>query len=698
MGDISLLFDVAGGGSLSGESGKHIQGQLQSIVSEINKTPFKIKFQADEQSIKAMQNTVQKITDSFKNVRLDVSTVGTASVKKSASSGIKLVKNDAIDARKQLDNLIADLERLKAKSSDSKARVEINGENFTAPKAIDATINKIQTYRDEVLTAKTTQESFNNALSGFKENAKACATAIKDNADAQARLKKADQENLRDSNALSKAIVATNRAYKQATDAVQKYTAAKKGNSSKEYADLERTAESLKSLNERLNSGAISQSEYIKEANRLRAEIQKATAVIKANGEAHLSLGDKIKNVTERFTQFFTAAKLVQIAWRAMQQMVRTSIELDSAFTQLKIVTGATNDEMKDFADTAITLSKNLGQSVVDVTKSIETFSRLGYNLPDASKLAEYATILANTAAVSTEEATTGLTSIIKGFGLNVSDTEHVANLLIQVGQKYAVSAAEMMEAYERSGAALEATNTSIEKSAGLIAAANASVQNASTVGVALKTISARIRGSKSELEELGEDVDELANGFSKYAEEIQALTGFNIMVEGTTDQFKDLYDIMEGMAGVWDKLSDTQQARVAEILGGTRQLQVISSIIGNWGDAAGAYADAMNSAGVATKANDTYMESAQAHINQFTATFQELSSNVADSNLIKFVVDFGTAILNVVNSVSELSDVFGSIPVIATTLSAILSIKNVGRDKMSSLSIVYMPTVTDFC
>ena len=68
-------------------------------------------------------------------------------------------------------------------------------------------------------------------------------------------------------------------------------------------------------------------------------------------------------------------------------------------------------------------------------------------------------------------------------------------------------------------------------------------------------------------------------------------------MVEGTTDTYKDIYDIFEGIAQVWDRLSDTQQARVAEILGGTRQLQVISSIIGNWGDAAGAYADAMDAA-----------------------------------------------------------------------------------------------------
>lgn len=93
--------------------------------------------------------------------------------------------------------------------------------------------------------------------------------------------------------------------------------------------------------------------------------------------------------------------------------------------------------------------------------------------------------------------------------------------------------------------------------------------------------------------------------------------SGVDIMVEGTTNTFKDIYDIFSEISKVWDQLSDTQQARISEILGGTRQLQVISSILANFDDAANAYSDAMNSAGVATKANDQYMESVAGHIGQ---------------------------------------------------------------------------------
>lgn len=402
-----------------------------------------------------------------------------------------------------------------------------------------------------------------------------------------------------------------------------------------------------------LNSGSTITTDRLREMEGAFVNIRSQAL---QTGVVGRTVFDSLRRAYEKFGGWMLITRSLTAAIHTIKNMVSSVREIDGALTQLKIVTGATDEQLTAFLQNATALAKDLGQSIKDVLGSIETFSRLGYNLVDASELAEYATILSNVAAVDTAEATTGLTSIIKGYNMNVAEAEHVADVLVQVGQKYAVSASEMMEAYEKSGAALNAANTSFEKSAGLIAAANASVQNASTVGTALKTVSARIRGAKSDLEALGEETHDLAQGFSKYAEEIKALTGFDIMVEGTTDTYKDIYDIFEGIAKVWDKLSDTQQARVSEILGGTRQLQVISSILGNWKDAAGAYSDAMTSAGTATQANATYMESINGKIGTFNATFQELSTNIFSSGLVEFFVELGTAILSALNALAKIN------------------------------------------
>lgn len=187
---------------------------------------------------------------------------------------------------------------------------------------------------------------------------------------------------------------------------------------------------------------------------------------------------------------------------------------------------------------------------------------------------------------------------------------------------------------------------------------------------------------SKTDLEELGESTEDLAEGFSKYADEIKALTGFDIMIDKT--HFKDIYDIFEGVAGAWDKLSDTQQARVSEILGGTKQLQVISSVIGNWKDAVGAYETAINSAGASTKANEIYMQSIEARMKQLKATFESLSKTILDSGAMHTVVNTLNWLLE---RFTGLVKTTGALPPILATIMGYLSAtKNFGRAKMLAL------------
>ena len=628
--DLGNAINDAVGGSGSGGGGKNnaLEKQVARLL-EIEALQKRIAEQlrkadglgmASTDSVKALKDAYATlevlevvVKDNDEAAKKYSNTI--SDVRSKLSSATTIIKDYAA-AEEQVANALK--EETKAADADAKAHAEEQKQLLeieSVRKRINALLQKASDYGIDSSAVESTRQMAGE-LDNLQVGTKECTSAL-----GEMKTRLAENEN----------------SINRGVDVVKAYESAEK--------------EAAKAARE--------QEKADKEAAAATREHTKAT-------EDDASAGNKragiLQNVGKELQSFVGRLVSFQSIVRVIREMAKASIELDSAFTQLKIVTGATEAEMAKFERSAYKLAKSLGQSATDVAKSIEVFSRLGYNLTDASKLAEYSGIMSNVASVSNEEATTGLTSIIKGFNMQVSEAEHVSDVLIQVGQKYAVSAGEIMEAFEKSGAALNATGTSFEKAAGLIAAANASVQNAGTVGVALKTVSARIRKSEAELEELGEDVSDLAEGFSKYAEEIKALTGFNIMVDGTTDTFKDLYDIMEGISKVWDKLTDTQRARVSEILGGTRQLQVISSILGNWGDAVGAYEDAMNSAGVATQANATYMDSAQAHLNQFKATFQELAANVVQSDLVKELTDTGTAFLELANSVVTFVDSAGGL------------------------------------
>lgn len=385
----------------------------------------------------------------------------------------------------------------------------------------------------------------------------------------------------------------------------------------------------------------------------------------------------------------FALNKVRQVITQAMEQIYQNVLNIDASMTQLKIVTGATDSEMESFFNRSAEAAQKFGASVTEVLDSVQTFSRLGYNLQDSLDLSSYATILSNTAAVSVDEATTGLTSIIKGYNMDASDAEHVADVLIDVGQKYAISAGELMEAFQRGGAALNATGTSFEESTALFAAANAAVQNASTVGTALKTVSARIRGATSELQEMGEETEDVANGLSKYRTELMALTnvngsgGIDIMENVETGQYKSIYSIFTEISKIWDSLSDTTQSRVSEILGGTRQLSVISSIIGNIADAEGAYTVALNSNGVAQQANETYLDSAEGKIKQLSASWQTFSKDFMSSDIIKVGAD---SLNSVVKVLDGMVGTIGAIPTVLGAVSLTKLIKNFGITNVFAL------------
>lgn len=81
------------------------------------------------------------------------------------------------------------------------------------------------------------------------------------------------------------------------------------------------------------------------------------------------------------------------------------------------------------------------------------------------------------------------------------------------------------------------------------------------------KTMSARIRGAETELEELGEETDEYTKTTSKLRDLVQSLTGFDIMID--EDTFKDVYEIILGIGKEWDNLTDVEQASLGEALAG---------------------------------------------------------------------------------------------------------------------------------
>lgn len=121
----------------------------------------------------------------------------------------------------------------------------------------------------------------------------------------------------------------------------------------------------------------------------------------------------------------------------------------------------------------------------------------------------------------------------------------------------------------KQSANALSVANNSMSQSVALIATANKTIQDSSKVGNALKTISMRIRGVAQENEELDSNLGGLIEGITaKYGSAVQIFDKAN-------QEFKSTYQIVLDLSKVWNKMSDAEQALLAEKIAGKNRVTI---------------------------------------------------------------------------------------------------------------------------
>ena len=191
----------------------------------------------------------------------------------------------------------------------------------------------------------------------------------------------------------------------------------------------------------------------------------------------------------------------------------------------------------------------------------------------------------------------------------------------------------------------------------------------------------------KGELEDLGEEYDNIES-ISKIQTQILNLTSGKVNIFDDNGNFRSTYDILKDISEIYDKLSDTDKADLTEILFGKMRGNQGIAIIQAFqsGQIDKAYEAAKNSAGSAQKEFDAWSQSIEAHINTFKASFESLSQTIVNSDLIKFIVDSGTEILNTIDNIVNS---IGTIPTLLSGIAAVGVFKNAGVFKDLSVDIL---------
>lgn len=354
------------------------------------------------------------------------------------------------------------------------------------------------------------------------------------------------------------------------------------------------------------------------------------------------SLKDQMTQAAQSFTQWLSVSSAIMLLLNQLRKMPQEVYAIDTAMTELAKVSDTTTKRLSQSLEKSVETAKKYASTIDDVVSATADWSRLGYNIEDAERLAEIATIYKNVGdGIDISTANESLVSTLQGFKMNAEEALHIIDAFNEVANTEAIDSAGIGEALKRSASSMYAAGNTLEETIGLVTAANAVVQDPESIGTAYKTISMRIRGAKTEMEELGLETDGMVESTASLQEEILALSGVDIMKDKNT--FKSTYQILDELSMKWANLTDIQQASITELIAGKRQGNIVSALMSNFDTARRATETAINSEGSALKEQATYLSSLEAKTQQFEAAFQSLSNTVVDSDLLKNIVDFGT-------------------------------------------------------
>ena len=192
-------------------------------------------------------------------------------------------------------------------------------------------------------------------------------------------------------------------------------------------------------------------------------------------------LGMLLNEMKTKFRTIFTYLS-ASFGWRKIFQEIRNGIkyikEIDAALTELKKVTDETEQTYDNFLQTESKTAGKIGSTVSEFVNATADFARLGYNVAEASKLAEAATVYKNVGdgIDNIETATESIISTMKAFGIEAVDAMGIIDRFNEVGNNFAISSTGIGEAMQRSASALYAAGNTIDESIGLITAANSVV------------------------------------------------------------------------------------------------------------------------------------------------------------------------------------------------------------------------------
>lgn len=387
-----------------------------------------------------------------------------------------------------------------------------------------------------------------------------------------------------------------------------------------------------------------------KGAKEFNKELEQTTKRIKNQSFATDNWVYNWSKAMQSFLTYNTVTQFFNTVSDGIKDMIGQVKELDDALTEFKKVSDLSGESLDRYVDKAYNMGATVAKTGTEMIEAATSFKKSGYTDDMSLELGKVATMYTNIAdeAINSAEAADFVIAQMKAFKLETgSATEtlenayHVIDSVNEVSNNFAVSSADIATNLGKASAVMANAGNSLEQMIGLMTAGTEITRNGSKVANGLKTLTLRLQGMNDEGEKDLELQAQMEALFQK----------LGISVYDANGQLKNTYEILSTLAPVYETLTNAEKAYVTETIAGKYQAQNAAAILSNWKVAVDATTTALNSNGSAARENENVLDSIQGHLQKLNSAWEELSRNLFNSDLLKFIIDLGTAFLKLANS-----------------------------------------------
>ena len=399
---------------------------------------------------------------------------------------------------------------------------------------------------------------------------------------------------------------------------------------------------------------------YRTEQASIRSLISQTTRTLTEHNDQWTVLKGTLANLASD-----TLQKLGRGLKNIISDVIRTGESFSASMSEVGAISGATAEELQQLEDAARLYGSTTRYSATEAADALKYMALAGWNAQQSIDGLPAVLNLAAASGMDLGKASDIVTDYITAFGLSVDDASRFVDIMSYAMSNSNTTTEMLGEAYKNCAATAHSMGISVEEvTAVLMTMANAGVKGGEA-GTTLNTLMTR----------LATDTKGCASALKEYGVEVYDAAG----------SMNSLSDILSGMVGVWDTLTQEQQANLSKMIAGTNQyagfqtvMQGMSKAAKDAGMSFDDYTKALESCdGTAQKMASTMSDNLSGDMKAMQSALDELKLKIFDDaeqplrNIVQWITNNGIPALEaLVKNIDKI------IPVVVAATAAMVSYK----------------------